>query len=237
MTTAHDLAEQYPRAARWTRHRGADRIVADFHRLFYDTDRYASVTWWGHECWKYPTDLLIYAELVAEVRPALIIETGTYRGGSSLFFAHLLELAAGSGRVVSIDIHDDTDIGPDPRGQYRPTHPRLQYVKGSSTAPEVVARVMDEHAEAIAAGPVMLILDSDHTERHVRDELDVWADVATLIVVEDTNLGHEVLPGWGPGPREAVEGWLPGHPGWFQDRRCERLLLTCAPGGFLRRRT
>lgn len=229
MTTPEEFAQVYPNAE-WARGR-ADQITADFHRLWYDTDRYASVTWFGHECWKYPTDLLIYAEIVHALRPRLIIECGSYRGGSSLFFAHLLSLLGGSRQVISIDIHDDDDIGHDPRGQVRPTHKRLRYVKGSSVDPEIVAQV-----RLLAVAPVLLILDSDHTEAHVHAELDAYADLAEIVIVEDTNLGRDVLPGWGPGPRDAVEAWLVEHSDWYQDRAMERLLLTCAPGGFLRRR-
>lgn len=206
-------------------------VVADFHRFWYDTERHATVTWGGHECWKMPTDMLIYAEMIHELRPATIIECGTYRGGSTLFFANLLDIN-GAGNVVSVDIWDNDDIGPDPRGNLRPVHPRITYVKGSSVAPAVV----DQVRGLIEPGPTFVILDSDHTADHVRAELDIYAPLASVLVVEDTNLGHEVLPAWGPGPREAVDDWLPEHPEWFADRTMERLLLTCAPNGFLRRR-
>lgn len=230
MTDPQTIANIYPSAA-WAE--DAAEIVADFHRLWYDTDRYASVTWWGHECWKYPTDMLIYAEIVHALRPVSIIETGTYRGGSTLFWAHLLELlhgAGGPGRVLSVDIHSAEDLGPDPRGQMRPTHPRISYIQGSSVDPEIVARVAAERES-----PTLVILDSDHTAEHVAAELDAYAPMADLIIVEDTNLGHDVLDEWGPGPREAVDEWLRGNGDWYQDRALERLLLTCAPGGFLRR--
>lgn len=230
MNIARQLASIYP-AAEWAGRR-ATQIVADFHRFWYDTDRYASVRWFGHECWKYPTDLLIYAELVHELRPRTIIETGTYRGGSTLFLAHLLDLL-GDGGVVSIDIHNDDDIGPDPRGNLRPVHPRIHYLRGSSIDPVIVAETC---ALIDGAEPVLVILDSDHTAPHVAAELDIYAPLATVVIVEDTNLGHEVLPAWGPGPREAVDAWLLDHPEWYADRELERLLLTCAPGGFLRRR-
>jgi len=39
----------------------------------------------------------IYQEIMFEVKPDLIMETGTYRGGSALFFAHLCDLPGGAG--------------------------------------------------------------------------------------------------------------------------------------------
>lgn len=228
MTTAADLANGYPRAG-WAKAR-AQGIVDAFHRLFYDTERHAQARWFGHEVWKYPTDLVVYAELVHQLRPALIIECGTYLGGSALYFAHLCELA-GHGRVLTIDVKAWSDS--------LPTHPRLRYLvhPGGSTDPDVVAQARD--AAERDGGPVLVVLDSDHTCGHVLAELEAYHPLVTpgsYLVVEDTNLGgRPVLPGWGPGPAEALAAWLPHHPEFVARRDLERLLLTANPGGWLQR--
>jgi cephalosporin hydroxylase len=227
-----EMAAGYPRAA--DRAEQAHRIVDDYHRLAYDMERHAQIRWMGHEVWKTGSDLLVYAELVHELRPAVIVETGTFRGGSALFFAHLCDLL-GHGRVVSIDIKD---WGVDVRGQPVPSHRRITYLRhpGGSLDPGTltqVANLIDGDA------PVMVVLDSDHTADHVYAEMEAYSGFVTsgsYLVVEDTNLGgRPVLPGWGPGPAEAVDKFLPDHPEFNVDRYRERLLVTSNPGGWLRR--
>ena len=95
-------------------------------------------------------DLWTIQETITEVRPALLIETGTWDGGSALFYAQLMDLL-GEGRVLTIDIDDKNDLD----------HPRVEFLHGSSTAPETMEKV---HAAAEATdGPVMVILDGDHS--------------------------------------------------------------------------
>jgi cephalosporin hydroxylase len=202
-----------------------------FHRLFYETgyakrEGWSNPRWMGVETWKCPLDLWVYQEIVAEVRPDLIVECGTAYGGSALFLAGVLD-ALGSGRVLSIDIT---------RRDGRPRHPRVEFLLGSSTAPEIVDRV-----RAAAAGArVLVILDSDHRQAHVARELSLYAPLVgsgSYVIVEDTNInGHPVFEGFGPGPAEAVEDFLRAHPEFEADRSRERFLLTFHPGGYLRRR-
>jgi cephalosporin hydroxylase len=206
-------------------------VVDDFHRLWYDVgvrQHFGWTTWLGHRVLKYPGDLLVYQEILVETRPDLVIETGTFNGGSALFLATIMD-AIDHGRVVTVDVEAKPG---------RPEHPRIEYLTASSTAPETVAS-MTERAEA--ASGVMVILDSDHTREHVVDELERYAPLVTpggYLIVEDTNInGHPVVEDFGPGPMEAVEEFLPRHPEFERDATREKLLMTFNPGGFLRRAT
>lgn len=207
-------------------------MADDFHRLFYDTGAWNRVSWRGVPTQKCPLDLWIYQELIWRLRPATIVEIGLFMGGTTLFLADMLDLCTRAGKgwdagVVGVDI--------EPRD--RPQHPRIEYVTGDSTDQKVVKAVRD--ATDAVAGPVMVILDGDHSRAHVAKELDLYAPMVTVgsyLIVEDTNInGHPVLPGWGPGPAEAVAEWLPQHPEFVVDLEPEKLLLTFNPGGFLRR--
>ena len=175
---------------------------------------------------KQPTDLWTYQELVSEVRPDLVVETGTYRGGTALYLACVCELL-GNGRVISVDIER--------RGE-PPEHPRAEFLIGSSVAEEVRAEIDRAAADAER---VLVILDSDHRREHVLAELRAYADLVTVgsyVVVEDTNInGHPVEPGWGPGPMEAVEAFLAEDPRFSPDPDRERHFLTLSPRGYLRR--
>src|SRR4051794_34511361 len=90
---------------------GAERKAAieRFARIFYDesAETWQTVRWGGVPVYKLPLDLWVMSEIIFETRPALIIETGVAEGGSTLFFANLLDLL-GAGRVLSVD----TDLSP-----------------------------------------------------------------------------------------------------------------------------
>lgn len=147
-------------------------------------------------------------------------------GGSALFLATVCD-AIGVGEVLSID--SEVRAG-------RPTHDRVTYVTGSSTAPETL-EIVAEHAREKA--PVMVILDSDHSRDHVLAELRSYAEFVTpgsYLVVEDTNLnGHPVLPSFGPGPMEAVHEFLGERRDFKHEAEQKKFFLTFNPDGYLRR--
>jgi cephalosporin hydroxylase len=201
-----------------------------FSRYFYTRAdlTWNNTAWLGVPLWKNPLDLWVYQEIMFEVKPALIIETGTYRGGSAYYFSSICDLL-GYGNVLTIDRVNRSN---------RPEHPRIEYVKGSSVDPDVLALVQDR--VAAAGGPILVVLDSDHHEPHVRQELAAYNKFVTpgsYLIVEDTNInGHPVNPFFGPGPMEAVEAFLPDHPEFEIDLSREKYMVTHNPNGFLRRR-
>src|SRR4029453_5225398 len=101
----------------------------------------------------------IYMELIDELRPGLVIETGTYRGGSALYIADRLE-TIGSGQGVTVAVNKPPHPPPTPR----PPSPN-----GSATDPAIVAKIA---AMVPEGSSVLVILDSDHSQAHVADELE-----------------------------------------------------------------
>lgn len=211
-------------------HADDERAAIDaFHRLYYDSQKttWKQTFWLGRTVRKCPLDLWAYQEILAETRPDLIVETGTYVGGSAYYLATVCDLV-GRGKIVTIDV--------DKHGG-RPRHRRITYIHGSSVDGGVVDRV---RRRARRARRVMVVLDSDHSRDHVRRELELYAPLVTpgcYLVVEDTNInGHPVSPGFGPGPMEAVTDFLETTDEFEVDRGREKLLLTFNPSGYLRRR-
>jgi cephalosporin hydroxylase len=210
------------------RPRRKSRTVERFHRLYYESeDSTWKDTWFlGVRTAKCPLDLWVYQEILFELRPEVIVECGTAYGGSALYLARTCDLI-GTGRVVTIDVVEEPD---------RPTHPRITYLNGSSTAPEILERVIHE---VKGSAPVLVLLDSDHRRDHVLAEMRAYAPLVTpgsYLVVEDTNVnGHPVLPAFGKGPWEAVDEFLRANDRFVRDESREKFLLTFNPGGFLRR--
>lgn len=206
------------------------RLVGNgFSRWFYGRPEtpgpWHQCTWLGVPTLKCPLDLWIYQEIICSTRPGLIIECGTAYGGSALFLAGVCELL-NHGRVVSIDIRPHV---------HRPRHPRITYVFGDSTSPDVVQAVQDM---AAAVSSVMVLLDSDHRCQHVLKELRLYSPLVSLghyLIVEDTNInGHPVLEDFGPGPMEAVRQFLREDRRFVPDTAMERFGLTFNPQGYLK---
>jgi cephalosporin hydroxylase len=208
--------------------------------------------WCGLPIIQLPPDVLVTQEIVWEVRPDVIVETGVARGGSLTFSASLLAMldaAEATGRtpattprrVIGIDI----EIRPHNR-QAIEAHPfarMIELVEGSSVAPETVAAV---RGRVRPGARVLVILDSNHTHDHVLGELEAYAGLVTpgsYCVVQDTGIEF-TAPGtfpdrsWGRGnsPLSAIAAWLPGHPEFVVDSSIDhKLQISSSPGGYLRR--
>jgi len=70
----------------------ASDLPREWTRTLWQNELWRGNQWHGMPILQWPTDLLILQELVGELRPRVIVETGTYRGGSAVFFASLLQL-------------------------------------------------------------------------------------------------------------------------------------------------
>jgi cephalosporin hydroxylase len=197
-------------------------------------------TWMGRPIIQYPQDMIAMQEIIWEVKPDLIIETGIAHGGSLIYYASILELI-GEGEVLGIDIdirdHNRKEI------ENHPMIKRIKMIQGSSISAEVV-----EQVKGFAAGKkkVMVCLDSNHTHDHVLNELELYFSFVTLdsyLVVFDTIV--EDLPentysnrpwGIGDNPKTAVHEFLKTHTNFEIDRSIDnKLLVSVAPEGYLKR--
>jgi cephalosporin hydroxylase len=199
-----------------------------FHIIFYASSErtWANTKWMGTTILKNPFDMWVYQELLFENRPDLLIECGTNKGGSSLYFANMFDLL-GNGRIVSIDINNNPG---------KPVHPRIEYLVMSSTSDEC----MRELQKRIKPGEkIMAVLDSDHSMKHVKRELELYAPLVTkgqYMVVEDSNVnGHPVTRSFGPGPMEAIHDFLGQSKDFEIDARREKFMVTFFPDGWLRK--
>jgi len=228
-----------------------DKNTKRIGRLFMDhvTDyKYGYYfTWMGRPIIQHPQDIVALQEVIMEVQPDLIIETGIAHGGSLIFSASMLELLdlyaplQGLKReVVGVDIeirpHNRTAI------EAHPMFRKITMLEGSSTAPDIVEQVR------LIAQPhktVLVLLDSCHTADHVLQEMEFYGSLVSIgsyLVVYDTLVEFEDKPHddrpWGKGnsPYTAVQNFLRTHDEFFVDESIEqKIVITSCPGGWLRR--
>lgn len=206
------------------------KIVQDFGRAYYGSDVFNETYYMGVPIVKCPLDLWAYQEILYAQKPDLIVETGTYRGGSAFYLGNTLDNLGYGGKVISIDIRDAEQME-------LPNHPSVEFLSSvSSTDPKVV-----EYVTRQAQGKrVMVILDSDHRKDHVVDELERYHSLVSpgcMLIVEDTNQLAYGRMGVQAGPAEAIRKWKPDLHGFERDKRWERFLFTFNPGGYWRRKT
>ena len=173
--------------------------------------------WRGRKLLKSPTDLLMYSEAIHETRPSCIVEVGTFDGGSALWF-----------RDISRALGLDVDVITVDAKQSRPSEDGIRYISGRSA--DVIGHVVD----AVGGRPARVSLDGDHTTSGVLSDMEAYHRFVACggyMVVEDTLMGALT----DDSPARAVELWLSGNTCWSADARKERLGLSFAPGGWLRR--
>jgi cephalosporin hydroxylase/nucleoside-diphosphate-sugar epimerase len=196
--------------------------------------------WMGLPIIQYPADIVAMQELIWNIKPKAIVETGVARGGSLVFYASMLELIGSQGRVVGVEL----DLGAENRAAITSHHMahRIRLVDGSSIDQRTVIKV----AELVGDdAPVLVVLDSHHGHDHVLAELRAYQRFVrkgSYIVVFDTVIEHlpeDALGGrpWGKGnnPKSAIDVFLAENCRFEIDRNYDdKLHLSVCPSGFLR---
>jgi cephalosporin hydroxylase len=198
--------------------------------------------WMGRPIIQFPQDIVAAQEIIWRTRPDLVIETGIAHGGSLVFYASMLELLGGEGRVLGVDI----DIRPHNRAaiEAHPMKKRIDMIEGSSVDEAVVVRVRETAARHER---VLVVLDSNHTHEHVLRELRLYSPMVTPgsyllafdTIIEDMPPDFSADRPWAPGnnPKTAVSEFLKETDRFEIDHEIEsKLLITVAPGGYLRRK-
>ena len=236
-----------------------DSLISSAHQFMLESIKSGysyNYHWMGRPIIQYPQDMVAMQELIWNVKPDLIIETGIAHGGSLIMNASFLALldyceAISTGqmldprtpkrKVLGIDI----DIRPHNFDVIKkhPMNNRIDMIQGSSIDSGIV-QMVKEYAKSYKK--IMVCLDSNHTHTHVLEELKAYASLTTkgsYCVVFDTIVENfpKLLSGdrpWGPGnnPKTAVWEYLKNHPEFEIDKNIDhKLLVSVAPEGYLKR--
>ena len=173
--------------------------------------------WRGVPLWKFPTDVTLYQEVIHETQPDTIVEIGTAKGGSSLYFQDLLDLIGKGGKVVTLDVRDRMQA---------PKDPRIEYLIGNSKDPKVAEQIREK-----TRGKVMVVVDGNHDRIHVKWDLQNYSPMVTkgqFLVVEDCYIDKGLF-----GPGLARDWFLERNSRFKQTNRCEKYLIGMTMGGWL----
>ncbi len=198
-------------------------------------------SWMGRPIIQYPQDMIAMQEIIWDVKPDLIIETGIAHGGSLIYYASLLELI-GNGEVLGIDIdirtHNRNEI------EKHPMFKRIKMIEGSSIDESIAEQVK---SIAKSKEKIIVCLDSNHTHEHVFKELELYAPLVSVnsyivifdTIVEDLPEGYfsQKRP-WsiGNNPRTAVDEFLKNNENFIVDESIDnKLLISVTPCGYLKR--
>jgi cephalosporin hydroxylase len=213
-------------------------------------------SWQARPIIQFPQDIVAMQELIWEVKPDLIIETGIAHGGSLIFSASMLALLEYSEAVEEQKMIDpskpkrrvlglDIDIRSHNREaiEVHPMSNRIDMIQGSSIDSGIIEQV---HKYSKDYQKILVCLDSNHTHDHVLAELEAYAPLTSVnsyCVVFDTiveDMPDDMFPDrpWGVGnnPKTAVWEYLKTHSEFEIDKSIQnKLLITVAPDGYLKR--
>lgn len=193
-----------------------------FKKMYWHIIKRANfIRWRGHVVLKFPSDLMLYQRILRDYSPEYIIETGTFNGGSAFFLADVCELNK-KGHVITIDKMAKKG---------RPEHPRITYLEGNSVGDEMIEKVKG----IIGNKSAMVILDSDHSFKHVSEELKKYSPLVTkgqFLVVEDCygKFGEE------DEPFQARNEFLKDNKDFVLTDYHDRFLVGITMGGWLQRK-
>lgn len=199
-------------------------IVDKFHLEYYNSGVWEQTRYMGIPIAKCPFDLWVYHELIHYTKPKTIIETGTWFGGSALYFLHQMQLVGiYNPKVITIDINPQNDL----------VIPGIIKFKGGSIDKYLFEKIINLIEE-----PTMAILDSNHGETYVTEEIKLYSTLVSTnqyLIVEDTNLDDNPIHKSISGPYKAVEKFLKSTDEFVADQNCEKFGLTFNPNGWLKR--
>ncbi len=224
----------------------AFRVISDLYLKVGWNQKYTyTFSWMGRPMIQLPDDMLRLQELIYDLKPDVIVETGIAHGGSLIFYASLCK-AMNKGRVLGIDI----EIRPHNRSaiEAHEMFPLITMIEGSSVDNQIIEEVKNNVGDAET---VLVILDSNHTYDHVLKELELYSGLVTpgSYIVSTDGVMRDVAdvprgePDWvTDNPANAAEDFVKanpdfsiGEPTWPFNESTLSGNITHWPSAFIRR--
>lgn len=216
-----------------------ERDALQWTRTAWENKMDYEVMWLGIPIIQNPYDMVIMQELIFDIKPDVIIETGIAHGGSLIYYASLFELLGNKGRVIGIDI----DIRKHNRKLLykHPLIKRVTMIEGSSIDTKIISQI-----KKLITGKdkVLIILDSNHIKTHVLAELESYKKIVSknsYIVVFDTfmpyliGLENSTKDFKNNSAMDAVKLFNKKNKNFKIDKSYNKFFVTSCPDGFLKR--
>lgn len=214
-------------------------LALEWTKTSWNLELWKTIKWMGVPILQWPTDLIILQEIIFECKPKFIIETGTYQGGTAVYFASLLRLLNNNGKVISIDI----SLPAETRRQIsrHPLGKDIILYEGDSASAAIEKKVRQELNDE---KNILVFIDSDHGYEHVFKELQIYSKFVPVggylcafdTIVKDLSDMSKGRKEWlTDNPARAVTDFLKINDDFIIDKTRNRLLVTWAPDGFLKR--
>lgn len=224
-------------------------LDACYNNIYEQKALWGSMTLFGIQFELFPLDMIIIQEQLYETKPALILETGSYKGASAMYYSMIIEHVNPACKIATVDMQYNVVPELLAGGRLEKLGSRIQFITNSSIAQSTIDTFTN--LAAAAEGNVWISLDGSHVKGVVLQELINYAPlvkVGNYVLVQDTRLGR----GWHTGasnnyvksmhstksgPLNAVNEFLAGAgKGKFERvKEAERLLISNSGGGWLRR--
>lgn len=216
-------------------------LALEWTKAMWNNALWKQVRWMGVPVLQWPTDLVVMQELIVQQRPRIIVETGTYQGGTAIYYASILEMARIDGRVITIDIQCQPDAKSNIDSSVFSN--RIHPIEGDSKSEAVHKELRHLIGEE---KNVLICLDSDHSYAHTLGELRAFASYVPIggyMVLFDTICRYLADtpngdPAWiQDSPMSAMEEFISGNPNFAVAPEWEKYLVSFAPSGFLVRKS
>jgi cephalosporin hydroxylase len=177
---------------------------------------------------KNPFDLIVYEEILWEIRPNVVIEIGNAFGGFTLWLLDRLRLIGViNPKIITIDLEK---IGDENIKEARENG--IISLVGNCNSPEIIKKVKSYIEKR---DKVLIIEDSSHTFKNTLDALENYSEIVSIgsyFIIED-GICDILDLGIRPGPKSAVETWIKNNDNFKIDRKREKYIMTYNPKGYL----
>ena len=201
-------------------------------RLMYEA------SWLGRPIIQFPSDIIAIQELLWQIKPDFVIETGVAHGGSLILSASILDMI-GHGEVIGIDIdireHNRREI------ENHNLFKRIHLIEGSSIDQKIISKI---YKLTSASQKVVVILDSNHSQEHVSEELRAYSKIVTpksyIVVHDGAQAWVSDIPSgkkeWKDNhPLNSINNFLENNPQFSIDEKFNRWGVTSSPYGYILR--